>query len=135
MTNQSAAILADATLEPPMKFDCKQVGGDWRLFHERRLVGRVVPDTTHPGVWRVKLPGGVSDMVNFSRAKDAARLLAIRQMERNRNAAEIEKKVVRNQGAFSRPSSPMRLNGEGLAGVPLTRIARPRAIEESVRGA
>jgi hypothetical protein len=132
MTNQSAAILADASLEPLMKFDCKQVGGDWRL---RRLVGRVVPDTTHPGVWRVKLPGGVSDMVNFSRAKDAARLWAIRQMERNRNAAEIEKKVVRNQGAFSRPSSPMRLNGKGLAGVPLTRIARPRAIEESVRGA
>jgi hypothetical protein len=33
---------------------------------------RVIPDFTHPGLWRVRWPDGqVSDMTNLSRAKDA----------------------------------------------------------------
>jgi hypothetical protein len=33
----------------------------------------IVPDSKYPGMWRVKRPdGSISDMVNLSRAKDAA---------------------------------------------------------------
>jgi hypothetical protein len=33
---------------------------------------KLVPDATHPGVWRVRRPdGGLSDMTNLTRAKDA----------------------------------------------------------------
>ena len=35
------------------------------------LVG-IVPDNTYPSMWRVIWPGGVSDIVNLARAKDAA---------------------------------------------------------------
>jgi hypothetical protein len=32
----------------------------------------VVPDATHPGMWRVRWPGGrLSDITNLTRAKDA----------------------------------------------------------------
>jgi hypothetical protein len=89
----------------------KRAGSGWQLFHDRHLVGRVVPDTVHPGMWRVKLPGGLSDLVNLTRAKEAAVLHAFRQIERCRNRAEIEKKTQQNQGPFLRPSSPMRSNG------------------------
>jgi hypothetical protein len=34
---------------------------------------KVLPDATHPGMWRVLWPDGrLSDMTNLSRAKDAA---------------------------------------------------------------
>ena len=84
------------------EFQWKRVGAEWRLFRGRRQVGRVVPDSKYPDMWRVKLPGGLSDMVNLSRARDAARERAV---ERLRFAAENEKNIVRNQGAFSGPSS------------------------------
>jgi hypothetical protein len=33
---------------------------------------KVVPDATHPGMWRVRWPDGrLSDMTNLTRAKDA----------------------------------------------------------------
>jgi hypothetical protein len=44
-----------------------------RLMVCGRLVATVVPDATWPKMWRVKLPNGhVTDMVNLTRAKDAA---------------------------------------------------------------
>ena len=40
---------------------------------KRRTGFAVVPDTKWPGMYRVRTPdGGLSDMVNLSRAKDAA---------------------------------------------------------------
>ena len=86
------------------QFQWKRVGAEWRLSHDRRQVGRVVPDSKYPDMWRVKLPGGLSDMVNLSRARDAARERAAQQVERLRNAAETEKNIVRNQEEFSGPS-------------------------------
>jgi hypothetical protein len=59
----------------------KQEGAEWRLLHNRRIVGRVTPDAKYPGMWRIKLPGGWSDMVNLTRAKDAALAPAIRRIE------------------------------------------------------
>jgi hypothetical protein len=48
-----------------------------RLFVRGRLVAKIVPDRQWPGMWRVQLPNGyLSDMVNRSRAKDAALTLA-----------------------------------------------------------
>jgi len=44
-----------------------------RLFVRGRLVAKIVPDQQWPGIWRVQLPNGfLSDIVNRSRAKDAA---------------------------------------------------------------
>jgi hypothetical protein len=43
-----------------------------------RLLATVKPDPDWPGMWRVHMPDGhVSDMVNLSRAKDAASTLAL----------------------------------------------------------
>jgi hypothetical protein len=44
----------------------------------RRLIA-IAPDGQWPGMWRVRYPdGGLSDMVNLSRAKDAAAAEALR---------------------------------------------------------
>jgi hypothetical protein len=88
----------------------KRVGTEWRLFHDRRTVGRVVPFANHPNMWRVKLPGGLSDLLNLSRARDAARAFS----ERRPFAAKTAEKGKRNQGAFLHPSSLVRLIASGL---------------------
>ena len=42
----------------------------------KRLDSRIVPDSKWPGMYRVRLPaGGLSDMVNLMRAKNALRAL------------------------------------------------------------
>jgi len=47
------------------------------LYFGRRKLAEVVPDDRWSGMWRVKLPNGqLSDMVNLTRAKDAAMALA-----------------------------------------------------------
>ena len=89
-------------------FTWKRYDKGWRLCCDRRIAAHVVPDQDYPGVmWRVKLPGGLSDMTNLTRAKDAALGLA--------QCAESEKKTQRNQGAFSGRPSPVRLNGRGAS--------------------
>jgi hypothetical protein len=43
-----------------------------------RLLATIVPDSEWDGMWRIRMPDGyVSDMVNLTRAKDAAQLLAL----------------------------------------------------------
>ena len=56
---------------------------NWRglkLYHGRRFMAEVVPDDTHVGTWRVKIGNGLSDMVNLSRAKDAACCLTVSRL-------------------------------------------------------
>lgn len=50
---------------------------DNRLYLNGRVSGfSVVPDEKYSSMWRVRRPdGSLSDMVNFSRARDAARSL------------------------------------------------------------
>ena len=49
-----------------------------QLRHGRRVVASIVPDTAWPAMWRVSLPGApLTDMVNRTRAKDAAMSLAL----------------------------------------------------------
>ena len=95
----------------------KRDGAGWRLFHGRHIVGRVVPDAKYTGMWRVKLPGGLSDLTNLTRARDAARELAIRKIEHRRNAAEMERKAKQNQGALLASASLMHQNGQGLSDI------------------
>lgn len=59
--------------------DCVWKGS--KLYFRGHLVGEVVPDTKYPQMWRVKLPDGkLSDMVNLTRAKDAAVTLTAKRM-------------------------------------------------------
>jgi hypothetical protein len=38
----------------------------------------IVPDSTYPGMWRIKTPdGSLSDMLNRTRARDAARSILL----------------------------------------------------------
>jgi hypothetical protein len=99
-------------MEPTATMTWKRVGTDWCLFSGRRVVARVVPDAAYPGMWRVELPGGLSDMVNLTRPRDAARVLAERQTDPRWNGCKTRKKVVRDQGAFFAPASPVRQNEE-----------------------
>ena len=52
---------------------------EWRgtkLFVGGRKVGEIVPDDDNPWMWRVRLPDGLSDLFNMSRARDAAQSIA-----------------------------------------------------------
>jgi len=70
-----------ATLEaiPPSSMKHLRRDAVWRsndLFLGRRRVASIVPDSIWPGMWRVRIGGRVTDMVNRARARDAALSLA-----------------------------------------------------------
>ena len=54
-------------------------GKELRLYSKRgRLLATVIPDSKWPNMWRVFLPDGhLTDMVNLTRAKDAAIALVL----------------------------------------------------------
>ena len=53
-----------------------------------RVLASIEPDKTCPDMWRVRLPDGyLSEMVNLSRAKDAAAWLALAALNRHQEAA------------------------------------------------
>lgn len=59
--------------------------GSWAMFEGGTAILWVVPDKTYPGMWRVSdVDGNLSDMVNLSRAKDAAVLIATRNLDSKR---------------------------------------------------
>jgi hypothetical protein len=73
--------------------------GDWRRRHlhwngprlyrsgSKVAVAEIVPDTQWTGMWRVRLPDGqLSDMVNVTRARDAAMELALADLNRQDRA-------------------------------------------------
>ena len=64
-------------------------GSQLRLLSNRGLVlATIEPDQSWPGMWRVRLPDGyLTDMVNLSRAKDAAASLALGVLNQHREAA------------------------------------------------
>ena len=54
-------------------YEWRQVGRNWELTTAGQVVAQVVPDALHPGMYRVDLGDDpLSDMVNLTRAKDAA---------------------------------------------------------------
>jgi hypothetical protein len=65
------------------RFDLKWDGDHLRLI-SGRLLATIERDQTWPGMWRVRLPDGhVTDMVNLTRAKDAAISLALASLNRS----------------------------------------------------
>ena len=57
-------------------------GPNLRLYSIRgRIVATIVPDSEWAGMWQVKIGAEISDMVNLTRAKDAARSLCARRSE------------------------------------------------------
>jgi hypothetical protein len=85
-------------------------GGDWQLLANRRRMGRVVPDTRHPGMWRsLKSRGRLSDMANLSHAKNAVLVAAGRELDfedRQHRANDLQKSQ-QNRGVFADLSSPV----------------------------
>ena len=61
-----------------------------RLRHGTRLSGyEIVQDKTYPTMWRVRQPNGaLSDIVNLSRAKDAAMGMLVRDLNVRISARE-----------------------------------------------
>jgi hypothetical protein len=60
-------------LARPLEQHCLYYGSN------RAPLARVVPDGRYPGMWRIAWGDGcLSDMVNLTRAKDAAAALAVR---------------------------------------------------------
>jgi hypothetical protein len=58
-------------------YQWQQSGAGWKLMRSGDAVAEVVPDLKFPTMFRIKVPGmPSSDMVNMSRAKDAALSLA-----------------------------------------------------------
>jgi hypothetical protein len=45
---------------------------------KRKPVGFIEPDTTYPGMWRVRLGDRLSNMANRTWAKDAAMAIALK---------------------------------------------------------
>jgi hypothetical protein len=52
-----------------------------------KALAEVIPDNEYLGMWRIRWPDGqLSDMVNLSRAKDAACVLAMRNIDNGRSS-------------------------------------------------
>jgi len=71
------------------QIDIKQrKSGRVDVLHDGRIVTQVIPDEKYPGMYRVLANGELSDMVNISRATDAARMAALSILNRNGTAPE-----------------------------------------------
>jgi hypothetical protein len=55
-------------------------GDKWVLLYRRRRMGRVVPDSVNPGMYRSLKSGDFSDIANLSWAKNAVLAQAIREV-------------------------------------------------------
>jgi hypothetical protein len=62
----------------------------WVVRHGRTKLTFVAPDEKHPGMWRVRSADGPwSDIINLTRAKDAAASIALAVLNRSDNVASI----------------------------------------------
>jgi hypothetical protein len=61
------------------------------LCFGRRVVATIERDSEYPELWRVRLPSGhLIDMVNLTRARDAAVCLALSALDERRVEAEAD---------------------------------------------
>jgi hypothetical protein len=93
-------------------------GAAWVVRHSGTELARVVPDEKYPGMWRVRSDGRLSDMVNLTRAKDAAATMALAILNRSDD-------VLFDVGHGTEKG---KTNSEGLAATPVAG-APPRAQE------
>jgi hypothetical protein len=62
--------------------------GNRLRLHSGRVLVSIEPDEIWPGMWRIRMPDGrVTDMVNLTRAKDAAAVLALAVLNQKQVAA------------------------------------------------
>jgi hypothetical protein len=72
---------------PPLSLDHLHRDAEWRgkdLVLYGKKIASIEPDSKWSGMWRVRCGGQLSDMVNLSRAKDAAKSIALSRL----NSAE-----------------------------------------------
>jgi hypothetical protein len=115
----SANSINSQTVVADLKW--RRYGNDWVLLFGRRRMGRVVPDSKYPAIFRsVKSRGRLSDMANLSWGKAAVLEAAIRELEweARQDAATAPSKCPVNEGV-NRPSS----SGTRQMGGPATPIA------------
>jgi hypothetical protein len=97
----------------------REPSGNWILLHKRRRMGRVVPDSKYPGMYRIALSGGrFSDMANLSWAKSLALDAAERDLAYE--AANTPQKPQQKRGSFRSKSSAIRPNQPGAITVHAT---------------
>jgi hypothetical protein len=101
----------------------RRAGAGWLLLHNRRRMGRVVPDTQYPGMWRsIKSHGRLSDIANLPHAKNAVLIAAERELEfedRQRRATDPAK-CPEKRGVLPDTAPPVR--SSGAIGVRSSRI-------------
>ena len=87
--------------------------GTWALHVEGRrgALLHVVRDETYPQMWRIRhLDGRLFDMVNLSRAKDAAISVALGILNRSRESAPVTPPIRQNESpAALVPDAPERI--------------------------
>jgi hypothetical protein len=101
----------------------RRIGSGWRLFDGRRRFGELVPDSTHPNMWRPVLTGGhIGNMANITWAKHAVLEAAVRELEweGRRNRATDPSKCPEKRGVFQAPGSDAGSPGRRAARAPLT---------------
>jgi len=75
---------------------------EWRLYYGRRPMLAVVLDWQYPAMWRVRLPDGrLTDMMNLTRAKDAASSIAMRDL-----APSHKPELLHWKGGETTPAAP-----------------------------
>jgi hypothetical protein len=95
----------------------------WVVRHGGTELARVVPDERHPGMWRVRSPDGrLSDMVNLTRAKDAAATMALAVLNQSGDARTDGGRAQQKEKRKSAVQVPSDMNrapsGDGESNLP-----------------
>jgi hypothetical protein len=81
-----------------------------------RVLAAIEPDQTWPSMWRVRLPEGfLTDMVNLSRAKDAAVAHALATLNRRQEAAWAARRRKLPSGSVNMPRRPAQITQADVA--------------------
>lgn len=96
-TGSSTGIPGPAALRSG-RYDINDLTWDHITLRQRRA-GRVMatiePDSIWPSMWRVRMPDGhFTDMVNLTRAKDAAQSLALAVLNNSKNHKELRREAI-----------------------------------------
>ena len=76
----------------------------------RRAVATIEPDSKWPGMWRVRCGGAMSDMVNLSRAKDAAISIALSDLNALDRGDAPPKEADRRRRQAAGPATPIAIS-------------------------
>ena len=57
-------------------------GNSLFVYGFKKAQANIVPDPTYPNMWRVEVEGNLTDMVNRTRAKDAAASIVLNKLNK-----------------------------------------------------